>query len=253
MSDEFRSYPVDTEGNLFDELLASVCFEEVAKGRQGAVLVQPDESRGTPIVRTTTKYSMAAQSFQPVHARLAQQVIENASLQNGFNNALIECYTNEYKTMGAHSDQALDLENESHIAIFSCYEHPELPNPPRKLIVKLKEGGDHPFEIPLPHNSVVVFSLSTNRQFKHKIMLETSANMPDNRWLGITYRRSQTFIRIRDERTILEDGTLLRLATEDQAREFYRLRGRENREPNFKYPSLPYTLSQSDMLAPIPA
>lgn len=252
MSDKFHSYILPMEGNPFGELRDSVRFEEVVKGRQGTVLVKPDDKRGTPIVRTTTKYGIAAQRFKSVHSRLAQQILESSSLKTKFNNALIECYTNLYKTMGAHSDQALDLEAESYIALFSCYEHPELVKPTRKLVVTSKESGSLPFDIPLPHNSVVVFSLHTNRTFKHKIVLDASGHLPDNRWLGITYRTSKTFVQCRDDRTILEDGTHLTLANDEQERDFYRLRGRENREADFTYPPLPFTLSESDLVTPDP-
>ena len=36
-----------------------------------------------------------------------------------------ERYTNAYAKMGFHSDQALDLRGGSHIAVFSCYRHPD--------------------------------------------------------------------------------------------------------------------------------
>ena len=249
----FRSYALPVDDNLFEELLASVRFDDVTKGRQGTVLVDPDRDRGTPIVRTTTSYGIAAQVFRPAHTRLAQRIKESASLQEDFNNALIERYTNAYATMGAHSDQALDLDDESHIAVFSCYRHPELANPPRKLIIQAKVDPDHTFEIPLVHNSVVVFSLNTNRRFKHKIVLDKSGNVPENEWLGVTYRTSKTFVHSRDENTFFEDGTLLALADADQAREFYRYRSRENKETDFTYPSIPFTISKSDLVAPTAA
>jgi hypothetical protein len=250
MTDEFRRYAVPTEGNLFEELLAGVQFEDVSKGRRGTVLVEPDEARGIPIVRTTTKYCAPAQCFEPVHVRLAQQIRDLASLPVAFNNALIENYSNTYATMGAHSDQALDLADGSSIAVFSCYRDPELANPPRKLVVESKQPGGEMFEVALTHNSVVVFSLDTNRRFKHKIVLDTAARPPENQWLGITFRTSKTFVQYRNERMYLDEGTPLSLADDDQRREFYQLRGRENRETDFRYPRLTYTLSESDTMPP---
>merc|ERR1712050_536946 len=105
--------------------------------------------------------------------------------------ALIELYTNTYATMGFHSDQDLDLEEGSSIAVFSCYKHPELASPPRKLVVESKEPGGGTFEIPLTHNSVVVFSVETNRRFRHKIVLDAAAQPPENQWLGVTFRTSK--------------------------------------------------------------
>eukprot|EP00959_Pyramimonas_sp_CCMP1952_P068045 1420046-Pyramimonas_sp.AAC.1 len=59
-ANEFRSLLVRTDGNLFDQLFRSVQFEQVGKGRLGTVLTKPDVARGTPIVRTTTKYGSPA-------------------------------------------------------------------------------------------------------------------------------------------------------------------------------------------------
>jgi hypothetical protein len=252
ITDEIRSYTLLTDGNLFEELFASVRFEDVGKGRQGAVLIKIDETCIIPIVRTTTRYNVPAQCFQSVHEQLAQQIQTIASLSVGFNNALIENYTNAYTTMGSHSDQALDLADESFIAIFSCYKHPELANPPRKLLVELKESGSDKIEIHLTHNSVVLFDLDTNRRLKHKIVLDTSIQTPENQWLGITFRTSKTFVRFRDEYVYFLDDTRLMFANDEQRREFYDLRRRENNETDFTYPRITYTISESDMMQPEP-
>jgi hypothetical protein len=266
LTDEIRSYTLPipqrgryaNDGNPFEELLASVRFEDAGKGRQGTVLIKPDETGNIPIVRTTTKYSLPAHRFQSVHDRLARQIQDIASLAIGFNNALIEKYTNAYTKMGSHSDQALDLAAESSIAIFSCYKYPDRTNPPRKLIVELKESDGDPngllsqtaIDIPLTHNGVVVFSVDTNRRLKHKIVLDKSANMPENQWLGITFRSSKTFVRFRDESAYFPNDTRLTLANDEQQREFYHLRHRENNETDFIYPRITYTISESDLMPP---
>ncbi|HXS19016.1 MAG TPA: hypothetical protein VN764_17580, partial [Polyangiaceae bacterium] len=159
LGDEFRCYALEGDGNPYQELLTSARFEAVTEGRQGTVLVAPDATRGIPIVRTTTKYGAPAQRFRPVHARLARRIQERASLAQGFNNALIEHYTSAYAKMGFHSDQAQDLDPESFIAIYSCYRSPDLSAPPRKLVIESKEPNGGSFEVPLLHDSVVVFSL----------------------------------------------------------------------------------------------
>lgn len=250
MADEFRTYTLPMKDNLFPELFASIRFETSGKGRQGAVLVKTDGVNGIPIVRTTSKYTAPAQQFQSVHEQLAQQIQKVASLPTTFNNALIEKYTNTYATMGSHSDQALDLADESFIAVFSCYEHPELANPPRMLVIGSKESGGE-FQIPMTHNSVIVFSLDTNRRFKHKIILDTSAYTPENAWLGVTFRTSKTFVQFRDQQPYFLDGTPLGLAQNEEAREFYQLRRRENQETNFAYPPISYTISGSDLMTPV--
>src|SRR4051794_33668836 len=99
MIDEIRSYTLLPEGNPFEELLASVRFVDVGKGRRGAVLTRIDETGGIPLVRTTTRYGAPAQCFRPVHEWLARQIQQRASLPADFNNALVETYTNAYITM----------------------------------------------------------------------------------------------------------------------------------------------------------
>jgi len=249
LGDKFRQYTVPSKTNLFDELSASVKFEGVVKGRQGAVLVNNDKTRGVPIVRTTTKYLLPAQNWKPVHSSLALDIQKCASLPLVFNNALIENYTDKYKKMGFHSDQAQDLADDSFIALFSCYKNPEL-NHSRKLVVESKEPGGGKFEIQLSHNSVVIFSLDTNRRFRHKIVLEAGSNEPENQWLGITFRNSKTFVKNDGTQTYFEDGAPLKMGNEEECSEFYPLRHRENNETNFRYPQVKYTLSESDMMPP---
>ena len=235
MTDEFRSWRLLTDSS-FEELLQSIRFDDVTTGRRGAVLVGVD-ARGIPIVRTTTPYRAPAQRFQSIHVRLAAQI-------GSFNNALVEHYTSAYASMKRHSDQALDLAEGSSIAVYSCYRDPERPS--RRLLVRPKAAGAA-FEVPLDHDSVVAFSLETNRRFTHAIAL--CANAPDNDWLGITFRTSKTFVRFVDGHPALGD-TRLTLATEDQRRELFQLRRRENVETGFVWPPITYTLSESDLVLP---
>ncbi|RSS58747.1 hypothetical protein [Streptomyces sp. WAC01280] len=255
IADEILSCALPAEGNLFEKLTASVRWEDVGKGRRGAVLTRADEAGGVPLVRTTTRYGLPAQRFRAIHERLARQIQERTALSVGFNNALIETYTNAYTKMGSHSDQALDLAGESFIAVFSCYQHPEV-SPPRKLIFEPKgsdaEGADgEKFEIPLAHNSVVAFSVDANRRLRHKIVLDAPVQAADNQWLGVTFRTSKTSVRFRDGHAYLSQGERLMSADEEQSREFYRLRRRENQEADFSYPLLSYTVSESDLMPPV--
>jgi len=252
MADEICTCALLTEGNLFEELLASVRFEEVGKGRRGSVLTRFDEAGAVPLVRSTNCYSAPAQCFRPVHERLAWLIQQRASLQTSFNNALIETYTNAYTTMGSHSDQALDLADDSFIAVFSCYEHPEIADPPRQLCIESKEASWDLLRVPLTHHGVVVFSVAANRRFRHKIVLDKYPRMPENRWLGITYRTSKTFVRFRGGSAYFPDDARLILADDNQRREFYRLRSRENNESDFAYPRITYTISESDLMPPQP-
>lgn len=245
---EILQFALPTKQNLFAALSGSVRWEDLGKGRQGAVLAKLDETGGVPLVRTTTQYGSPAQRFQALHEHLAQQIQERAMIPVGFNNALIERYTNAYTSMGSHSDQALDLADDSFIAVFSCYEHSEL-GPPRKLIVEDKMSGGEKLEIPLTHNSIVAFSVASNRHLKHKIVLDAPAQA-DNQWLGVTFRTSKTLVQYRDGQAVLPSGARLTVADDEQRREFYQLRRRENNETDFVYPQLTYTVSESDLMAP---
>ncbi|MFF7590544.1 hypothetical protein ACFZCK_23965 [Kitasatospora purpeofusca] len=251
--DQVRSYDLPTDENLFEELSASARLEDTGKGRQGATLTLVDGTGRVPLVRTTTRYGGPAQRFGAVHERLARRIQERAGLAAGFNNALIETYTNAYTTMGSHSDQALDLADDSFIAVFSCYRHPEA-DPPRKLIVEPKvpgDDGDGTFEVPLLHHGAVVFSVEANRRLRHRIVLDAPARTADNRWLGVTFRTSKTLLRFRDGHPYLPQGEPLVLADEEQRQEFFRLRRRENRETDFVQPLLTYTISEGDLLPPV--
>ncbi|MCG6493955.1 hypothetical protein [Kitasatospora sp. A2-31] len=250
ISDEVVSYALPTEENLFPELSASARLEDLGRGRRGATLAKLDEAGDVPLVRTTTGYSSPTQRFRPVHERLAQRVRELAALPVDFNNALIEVYTDAYRTMGSHSDQALDLADESFIAVFSCYQDPEA-SPPRKLVFEEKEFGGEGFEIPLAHHSVVTFSVDANRRLRHRIVLDAPGRTGDNRWLGVTFRTSKTPVRFREGHAYLPHGARLTPADDDQRREFYRLRRRENQETDFVYPLLTYTVSESDLMPPV--
>lgn len=252
--------------NVFDELHSAVIkFDDVTSGRKGQTLVRP-ESRGIPIVRTTTRYSSPAQCFHPSHETLAQDILKEASLPGpGFNNALIEVYNNAYTSMGFHSDQALDLADDSYIALYSCYKFSDSTEKQlRKLVVESKEPGGGQFEIPLVHNSVVVFSVETNRLYRHKIVLDIDTysrkSPPENDWLGVTFRTSKTFVHTTSSDVTtggegivcFEDGTPLKLADDEQSKEFYKLRRRENEETDFSYPEekMTFTLSESDLMPP---
>lgn len=219
-ADEFRQYSLTFKENIFKELSESVTFEEVGKGRLGAVLLKKDGNRGFPLVRTTTKYETPSQVFKGIHSKLAKKVQSAGSLGTELNNALIERYNEEYSKMGFHSDQSLDLKDDSYIAIYSCYENPELAAS-RKLVVESKEVKGENFEIILEHNSVIIFSTCTNLRFRHKIVPGNSLKNLSNEWMGVTFRTSKTFVNY-EEKASFENNSYLTLATDDQCKEFYR-------------------------------
>lgn len=57
-------------------------------------------------------------------------------------------------------------------------------------------------------------------------------------------------MRIDGDQTRFLDGTRLTVANDEQRREFYQLRRRENHETAFRYPHISYTVSESDLMPP---
>jgi hypothetical protein len=295
----FTKIVLDLPHNVHHELAASAPFEDITKGRKGAILISDGDH--IPLIRSTTNYINPPQPFLPIHRAIIGQIQKHVCCE--FNNAMIEIYTPEYRKMGYHSDLALDLAPHSHIAIFSCYAI--FWCTPRKLfVVDKKEGaaGAAPAVIIMEHNSVIVFSTETNCATRHKIVLDSMRHPAD--WLGITFRLSKTFIRFVNEipyfagedpakqlilvagedpakqlilvagedpakQLILVAGEdpakqLMLVAGEDpakqlmlvaaeQKREFFRMRGQENKKIDFAYPAIEYTLSGGDLVPPIEA
>lgn len=259
----FHTITIDTETNLFNDLSGGTAFEITGKGRLGNHLADVNEN-GIPIVRTTSRYAIPAHHFSAIHHSIVAGINDTISNNpvpdipaQGFNNALIEVYNADYYKMNYHSDHSLDLADDTYIGLFSCYEKPEelTGRHIRKLKIKDK-FSDEESEIELTHNSVVLFSLATNKKFLHKIVLDTAPDpkqtLPDNRWLGITFRTSKTYIRFENNLPYFSNGQPLVLADKEQEKLFFSLRGEENRNAGFRYPDLAYTINPADLLLPLP-
>jgi hypothetical protein len=260
-NDGFFKIELPLENNVFQALSESVDFVSTGKGRLGNHLVDRTD-KGVPIVRTTTRYDVPAHTFSSIHHNLVDEIkneIERSDSDHlksvHFNNALIEIYERNYTKMKYHSDQCMDIEENSYFGLYSCYERPEelTDQSTRKLKVKNRET-DEENEILLTHNSVILFSFSTNSKFSHKIVLEVVRNKKrlefDNRWLGVTFRQSKSLIQFKNNIPCFTDGEILKMANEEEQREFYKLRGQENNNVGFKYPKLHYTLSLADIMEP---
>jgi hypothetical protein len=214
--------------NPFDELHTTK-LEQITNGRFAAILVESVDNK-VPIVRTTAIYKNPAMRFTQLH----RDIISTTDYK--FNNAMIELYTNEYKTMGFHSDQSLDLAEDSYIGIYSCYKYPD--NSDRKLIIKNKSTKEIS-EIVMLHNHIILFSTETNNKFMHKIVLCESKKFKNNEWIGITYRLSKTFINPYNPH--------LRIANNSEKQEFYKLKNIENTTVQY-VDNIHYTISPSDLL-----
>lgn len=239
----FEKFALDFK-NPFDELSESVKFEDIARGRKGANLV--DLKNGLiPLVRTTTIYQNPNQKFSKIHFDMIDKIKEVTKYKElDFNNALMEIYSDEYSSMGFHTDQGLDLKDGSYICIYSCYKDPNEKNL-RKLIVKNK-GTSKLSEIILEHNSVIIFSVDTNQKHLHKIILETPSK---TLWLGLTLRLSKTLVYFDNNFPYFSSNkTRLVLANVDQRKEFYKYKGLENKGSDFVYPDIQYSISNGDFI-----
>jgi len=242
--------------NPFDTLSKSLVFEDITKGRKGGVLVssKTDKKTGTttvPIVRTTTPYQLPSTGFKEIHHKLIEKIVNEYKKHYHnirFNNAMIELYTEQYRKMGYHTDQAQDFEEDSYICLFSCYMDEYADEKSfRRLVVDNKTTKERQTII-LEPNSVVLFSTETNKNNIHKIILEGAHT---NTWLGITMRLSKTIINFIDKKPFFTDGRELRLASEEEKLELRKHKSSENKQIGYEYPDLDYTISPSDLMLPV--
>jgi hypothetical protein len=228
--------------NTFETFSESCAFENIGRGRSGANLIRV-ENGTIPIVRTTTSYHSSSQRMSPLHLDLMEKIKNTLDNNVDFNNALIEIYDSRYCSMKFHSDQTLDLDPNSYICLFSCYE-----NTKNLRTLQIKNKNTEEMEsISLEHNSIILFSVEDNRKYLHKIMLEN--NRVKNRYLGITFRLSKTYIKFVDERPYFVSNNLeLTLADENERHEFYKNKSEENNQIDYVYSEINCTISISDML-----
>ena len=157
--------------------------------------------------------------------------------------------------MKFHSDQSLDLDENSFICIFSCYEK---QNSNRILEIKNKLTGKLT-EIDLDNNSIILFQLETNSKYLHKIKLKKKSKLDNvdtnqDKWLGVTFRLSKTYLNFECQEfncltpVLLNLNKHLRLANDAEEKEFYNLKNKENNEINFLYPNIEYTISPGDLI-----
>ena len=247
-----NQYHLPADEPWFTELADGVRFERGSRGREGAVLVADDVV--VPLVRSTTQYAGPHQVFRPALIKLAAAISYMLpETMHTFNNALVERYDYSYRTMGAHSDMAIDLAHDSLICLFSCYNN---GGDIRSLVCTDKDTGIVT-SVALTHNSFVTFSTALNRRMRHKIV--ASCGMPEDRsaiWLGVTLRVSKRALTFgADSRPWLRPGVPLVLADDkDQRAHLYKRRGLENKTSDVVHCDddvyCNCTVSPSDLLVP---
>jgi len=243
----FKKYVLDMDiDNLFEKLSTATKYENIINGRQGAVLVNYKQDL-IPIVRTTTIYNNPVQQFLHIHHEIMDNIRKKIKNNIIFNNALIEIYDNNYHNMKYHTDQSLDLKEDSYICLYSCYENNSNDsNDIRKLQVKNKITKEYS-EFLLDNNSIILFPVSANQKHLHKIILESKKSK--NKWLGITFRLSKTFIKFIDNVPyIYPINRILKIADNNERTEFLKYKGKENSQSEYIYPQIDFTISKSDLL-----
>jgi len=149
--------------------------------------------------------------------------------------------------MRYHSDQALDLANDSFIGIVSCYDHPDTKYP--RVLQILNKTTNESMEISMDHLSCILFSTKTNRQYLHKIILPKIHTRANDQWLGLTFRQSKTFITYENDIPYIDSEHIpLTLADVNQRQEFLKCRHLENSLVDYIYPKITYTLSPGDLM-----
>lgn len=254
----FLKYDIDFKPT-FQELEASAQMEDIGNinGRRGAILVSCNDHAvpvvpAVPVVRTTTSYNNPSQYFSSIHYKLIASIQRNKSVPVPmlFNNAMIEVYDFNYRKMKYHSDQALDLEQDSWICIYSCYNNEKCS---RSLAIKNKSLGECS-KIELTHGSIILFSTSTNKDYLHKIILNQKKGQEENKWLGITFRLSKTFIQFKNSLPyFISNDKLMTLANSKEEQEFIKTKSRENHvnsDMSPIWPEINYTFSPGDLLPP---
>ena len=103
----FYKSTINPHPDLFNQIFQQISFEQIIpNARYGAILVEPNNNL-IPIIRTTTKYNNPVQNIKPIKelVDLIKQEIYSNNLPNHnieFNNAMVEIYNSNYKSMGFH-------------------------------------------------------------------------------------------------------------------------------------------------------
>ncbi len=66
-------------------------------------------------------------------------------------------------------------------------------------------------------------------------------------WLGLTLRNSSTFVKFIEDKPFIGEIEL-RLASDEEKIEFRRQRSEENKNCDFNYPPIQFTISPSDLM-----
>ena len=192
----------------FNDLITSFNFPIVKHGKTMVTIVSTITDE-IPIVRTTTQNKEPVQRFALVIYRIIDKIKQTLNMPElEFNNGMVEIYDNSYYNMKFHTDQALDIKEDSYILLFSCYEDPN--NTHRILRIKNKNSLNITNDIKLENNGFVLFSIATNSKHLHQITLDNKTDKNKlNKWCGVTLRLSKTYIKFINEKAYFTSSPLI--------------------------------------------
>jgi hypothetical protein len=229
--------------HIFDDIKKQCDFEILGIGRKGCIIIDKINNK-IPLVRSTTQYTTNAGKFSDIHYDIIDCIKSKTKLDLDFNNAMMEIYDDNYRKMKYHCDQSLDLKDDSFIGIYTLYQNEKIKDCDKRVLRVKNRITNKVDDIIMDHNSMILFSLETNKKYLHKIVLPN--NKTNNKWLGITFRESKSFIEFIDNIPYLNNKKI-HLANDDEKIMFYKLRSSENKDMYFKYPDIDYTISESDL------
>ena len=71
----FTQYYLDFDKDIYKILSETSVFDDIIKGRKGAILLD-NRNELVPIVRTTSSYTSPAQSFKEIHCEIINKIKE---------------------------------------------------------------------------------------------------------------------------------------------------------------------------------
>ncbi|KAF9033408.1 hypothetical protein BDZ89DRAFT_1062880 [Hymenopellis radicata] len=221
--------------HLLDDELAGVAFERLKNEVEWATMyhrggevprrvavqgvVEPDGS--IPLYRHPADESPPLRPFTPTVAAIAARA--SATLNHPVNHVLIQHYRSGADYISEHSDKTIDVVRDSSIVNVSLGAQ-------RTMFLRTKRdaGPKKVQRVPLPHNSMFVLGLNSNRVWGDRISLTF-------RWIGTYLTPDLQRIWGQGATGKTPEDAKLVLNGEEQAAHLIEAFGRENRDSSFNW------------------
>lgn len=151
---------------------------------QGAL--EPDGTE--PLYRHPADEQPPLRPFTPTVDLLRREVERVAG--HPLNHCLLQLYRTGRDWISEHSDKTLDLVRPSFIVNVSLGRQRTMVLRPKR---PSEEGGAPPQKVPLPHGSLFIMDLETNRTFYHAVRKEGAGSEDDAPRISLTFRHIGTY------------------------------------------------------------